>query len=178
MQFKEKILANNTDLKPTTESMEIMIKLPSTCPQSFIVYGDEDPNYISNYKYMAKYLYKRYIRVGSELEINIDYLTRIKYKKKFEPNDNELSNDKQELFVLFDPCIDRMMALITASWTRFTDSKEYKMINSYNAPTDTKHKLSSAFKRMARNFSSTSQNDATEMIDVSVPNKMSINEGD
>ena len=129
-QFKQKIIEQN---QTERFAMIDMIELPVTLVRSYIVYGDEDPNYISNYKFIANKLYTKYIAVGSEWEINIDFHNREKYTELFE--DDGLSGDNiQALYKLFDPCIDIMSALLLSSFTRFKNSKKYEMIQHHSSP--------------------------------------------
>ena len=63
----------------------------------------------NGYKAVANELYRKYIRVGSEWEINIDYGNRNWYRALFE--NDKLMDNTQELYSIFDPCIDIMIGL-------------------------------------------------------------------
>eukprot|EP01084_Bolivina_argentea_P079021 143404_1 len=109
--------------------------LPINCPKSTIVYTPGN-----NYKEMALQLYKKYVRIGCTLEINIDYVARNNYRNLFE---NELNwklnivyDDPNKLYYLWNPCIEHMTTLICASFTRYRQSKEYRLLKKYSPPTN------------------------------------------
>ena len=124
IQFKNKMKSEFEDIE-FIDDEEIMIELPEKMAQSKIVYEGDD------YKEIASQLYEKYIRVGSEWEININYRDRNKYIQLFEVN-GVSSDDKQELYVIFDICIKQMFGLLFGTFTRFKNSEQYKLINHHS----------------------------------------------
>ena len=125
-QYKTKMKEEFEDIE-FEDDEEIMIELPEKMVKSKIVYDRED------YQVMAFDLYEKYIRVSAEWEININYRDRNKYKEAFEGK-NIISDDKKELYVLFDTCLKQMFSLLLGSYTRFKSGKQYQMINEYSPP--------------------------------------------
>ena len=121
-QFKQKIVEENKEF----EFENNVLELYGSLIKSSIVYSNVELNDTINYTLIATALYNKYIRVGSECEINIDYESRIRYRDLF-ANDT-LPDNVQELYTLFDPCINKMVALIISPFTRFKKGKKYQMI--------------------------------------------------
>ena len=140
MQFKNKIMENSSDIQ-LNDDESIVIKLPEHIVKSKIVYGTND------YKTIAFALYEKYIRVAAEWEININYRDRNLYLELFQVN-GTLSNDEEELYILYDICIKQMFGLLLGSFTRFRHSKKYQMINHYSPPptANSQHNASAAFE--------------------------------
>ena len=127
IQFKNKIIRQNEDIQFEINE----IQLPRSFIKSSIVNQDMD------YKDIADRLYNKYIRAGSEWEINIDYGNRKRYKDLFEHGNESLSsNDIQEFYSLFDPCIEAMIHLIMPAFARFRNGKQYQMIQRYAPPVE------------------------------------------
>merc|ERR1712129_268208 len=120
-QFKERLYEENERMDVEEEPMELY----KTLTQSLIVYGVVD-----DYMAIAKQLYKKYIRVGSEWEINIDFGNRKRYELLFE-NGSDDSLSVEEMYELFDPCIGAMINLMGSAFGRFKKSKKYKMIRQH-----------------------------------------------
>merc|ERR1712154_117155 len=123
------------------EDSKQFIILPKGCPQSAIVYGEE----YNDYKSMARAIYNKYIRIGSEFEVNIDYAARNLYRNLLEDEQswkgNIIYDDPQKLYYLFNPCIDKMVQLISPSFTRFRQSKQYKLLKEYSPPSTPRNVL-------------------------------------
>eukprot|EP01084_Bolivina_argentea_P019859 36925_1 len=126
---------------PSNISNSELIDLPNddTFPKSSIVYKpNHKPSsvrlHIKDYKIIARELYKKYIRVESEYEINIDGFRRRWYKKLFENETewlkNKKYNDYQRLCSVFNACVEQMTTLITASFVTWRNSAEYKRIKA------------------------------------------------
>ena len=107
-----------------------IIKLPEHIPKSAIVYGDaRGNNRVENCKIKAWALYTKYICVNSDFEINIPGEMRSRYKRLMK-NYHEWINENQQydlnkLLLLFDPLIEQMMSLMTDSFRRFAETKEF-----------------------------------------------------
>ena len=136
-------------------------------PPSIIVYGNLEDEYlrmltecanngkckkIAEYKIRAYKLYKRYIRIGCEYEINIGYGTRgtlIRLMNDIQNwldneldvengNDNDQVKEKKErllfLFNLFDGAIDETRGLLKFSFSRLKTSAAFEQYVANNAP--------------------------------------------
>ena len=124
-QFKERLFEANEKDSGTTAFEEEPLEFYKSLTRSHIVYNSGD-----DYIEIALKLYKKYIRVGSELEINIDFGNRKHYQNLFENNGlNGLS--RRELYKIFDPCIDIMITLTMPAFPRFKRGKKYKMIQQH-----------------------------------------------
>lgn len=122
IQFKKKLfnaLKADENYKDSVEDVtNKYLCLPESCPKSAIVSGNYD------YKVMARLLYLKYIKIGSEWEINIAYDNRMKYMSLMDNEREWLNNDKQyndwiKLYGLFDLCIMDMISLIQSAFSRF-----------------------------------------------------------
>merc|ERR1712154_362467 len=101
--------------------------LPTKCPQSDIVF---DKN--SNFKQIAYALFKKYIAVGSDWEINIDYYSRRKYNRLFENEQGWIENkeysDNVKLYEVFDKCLTEMTTLIKSAFSRFKQTDTFLIL--------------------------------------------------
>eukprot|EP01083_Nonionella_stella_P172208 590232_1 len=142
IQFKEKIATDHKHNEfKSNANVSTVLALPAVCPKSAIVYQLDDSGHASEYKRVALRLYQKYIRIGAEWEINIDYQNRNRYKKMFGNEETWNSTDEYDaidgllkLYTLFDPCIDSMMSLMSSAFNRFKNSKQYQLLLSYQAP--------------------------------------------
>ena len=137
IQFKKKIYdyckENNQDLDDEYNKYLI---LPSNCPQSIIVYPNDENiiNEFSNkyYKLIAYKLYNKYIKVGSKFEINLAYQDRKKYLRLMDNYGEWILELKYssniKLFNLFDLCIKEMCCLLLSSFIRFKKSNQYQIL--------------------------------------------------
>jgi len=118
-QFQNKIIEENKN----TLFDAPFFKIPADCPRAFIVWGERGqsmPLVMS-----ADLLYRKYIKEGSDFEINLRYVTRKRYREQFErddPNDNV-----QHLYHIFDECIAEMMQLLKPAFQRFIQTEQYKV---------------------------------------------------
>lgn len=98
-QFKDRILKEKLQKNQNKKNSLSIIKqqkeeidcdqfliLPQDCPKSYIVYYDESSR--DNFKLIARKLWLKYIRIGSTLEINIDYTQRNIYRSLFQNEEN------------------------------------------------------------------------------------------
>merc|ERR1712129_301026 len=84
-----------------------LVVLPTDIPQSIIVYGlrDDDDENIAKYIAIATDLYKKYVEIGSELEINVGYSMRCGIHAFIEENANgQADGIEDKLYLLFDGC--------------------------------------------------------------------------
>merc|ERR1719384_1057879 len=111
------------------QSLSKSLVLPPKCPQSAIV------NEGHVFKKIARRLYEKYIRTGSEFEINLRYADRKMYQKLMENETawlKETAFDSNiKLFELFDVCISEMCTLLVAAFARYKKSHEYKVLKRY-----------------------------------------------
>ena len=102
------------------------VRLPASIPQSWIVYGK---NTGFDDRERAHLLWRKYIRVGAALEININSGDRMYYQQLLGDlvalNENESLTD-QELMDVFIPCCRQMMVYLSAAFTRFESTPIYK----------------------------------------------------
>ena len=101
-----------------------LIQFPDTVPISHIITKyDTDPNITDPYikiKYIASELYNKYVRIGSEYEININYHSRNKLINLIHDNNSFLNRDVNDtqLLYLFDDCIKETLLLLGYSLSR------------------------------------------------------------
>ena len=119
-QFKNKMKDEFNDYE-FEDDEDFLIEIPEKMIKSTIVYGKDD------YQLIAMDLYRKYIRVASEWEININYRDRNKYIRLFEDEGIDI-DDKMKLYKIFDICIKQMFSLLLGSFTRFKHTKQYQMI--------------------------------------------------
>jgi len=131
--FKKYIYDNNKDSIPGTyqDNFEDIPELPlDTIPVPSIILDNEDTTFKVNKQYRNKILkiYHKYIRVGSEYEINISYSDRKKFTQLFKDEQHWLDNESyklMEIFTIFDGVIHQLMKLQNDSFRRFTNTDEY-----------------------------------------------------
>lgn len=121
---------NVDEIDRMEQSVSMQLVLPPKCPESAIVHSDHD-----SYKKIARKLYLRYIRTGSEFEINLRYSDRKKYKELMESETDWLKetvyDSNTKLFELFDGCISEMCTLLIAAFMRYKKSHEYQVLKRY-----------------------------------------------
>ena len=100
------------------------LRLASCIPKSTIVYDERDDFKTKGYK-----LYKKYIQVGSEWEINVNSSLRKALQQKFD-NDMTIKWDNNTLYTLFDRCNDEMLKLLGYSISRFKHKPEFTRLQS------------------------------------------------
>ena len=89
---------------------------------------------VKAYRAISYQLWVKYVRVGAEFEINIDYSTRKRFAKMMGNKERWMENDsfnEKELFVLFRPCIQRMFTFLSNSFTRFKDKPDFDRIEAF-----------------------------------------------
>eukprot|EP01083_Nonionella_stella_P153544 493479_1 len=132
VQFKDevykKISASGRSSKVSRELNEAFV-LPENCPQSDIVF---DKN--NNFKKIAIALFRKYIAVGSDWEINVDYYTRRRYNTLFGDEDGWMKNEKYDdpvvLYEVFDKCLTEMANLVRAAFTRFKQTESFLILQN------------------------------------------------
>ena len=110
---------------------ELMIKLPSDIPYSYIVENKEWNN-----KEKAYRLYTKYIENGSELEINISAEQRMYYDHLMEDYDIFMNNQQvtnRELIDLFIPCCTQMIYLMIDSRKRFEETAIFNKLQRHKS---------------------------------------------
>ena len=116
--------------------------LPIKCPKSDIVFNPK-----LNFKGIARALYVKYIKVGSDWEINLSYHTRRRYYGIFDNeekwNANEDYDDIVKLFDVFEKCITEMTSIIRAAFQRFKKSDTFLLLQNKSKSLK---KVSSSYK--------------------------------
>jgi len=106
-----------------TTRMALSVHLPETLPQSSIVHSapESGTSTENELKRKAFLLFKKYIRRGSELEINVDYQTRAKFNSLMEDCEEWMQSHIEviDLIDLFDQPMAEMMRLMGYSKSRF-----------------------------------------------------------
>eukprot|EP01083_Nonionella_stella_P187300 687892_1 len=129
IQFKqlihEQIKGTSTDLAEDVHRFSD-IELAKCIPQSSIVH---DPDYELEVK--AFKLYRKYVAVSSEWEINVHSAVRQQLMHRFDVTYHAKSKDESiewtptALYIVFDDCSQEMMKLLRYSLTRFKTKPEY-----------------------------------------------------
>lgn len=141
IRFKQRILRvmkgtggllaahNEEEIESMERKVGKTLILPSKCPESAIV------NEGHVFKKIARRLYMRYIRTGSEFEINLRYSDRRMYSRLMENETAWLKetvyDSNYKLFELFDSCITEMCTLLVAAFSRYKKSHEYQVLKRY-----------------------------------------------
>merc|ERR1712083_529742 len=118
-QFQCKIIAENEGKIFDAP----FFRIPADCPRSFIVWGERGQS--MSLLMSADLLYRKYIKEGSDFEINLRYSTRKKYREQFEREDPE--DNVQHLYHIFDDVIAEMMQLLIPAFQRFIQTEKYKV---------------------------------------------------
>ena len=118
-QFQGKIIQENQNTVFDTP----LFKIPADCPKSFIVWGENGNSFALTV--VADQLYKKYVKEGSDFEINLRYKTRKDYQRMFEKE--ELSSDLKTIYHVFDEVIAEMIKLLVPAFERFTNTKQYEV---------------------------------------------------
>lgn len=152
-QYQGWIMKNIIRNSKTTEVNHIplnIVKLFDISPdirQSAFLEQVADDDVVENTKLIAFKLYKKYIEVGSELEINISALLRNELKDILSDKERLMNNiniNLNELLLLFEKSKDEMRLLLNYSLDRFKQKAEYMEI------IEIMHKLSSSkFRRLS-----------------------------
>merc|ERR1712130_109423 len=125
IQFKDRIRIENADRFEFHCLYQIV--LPETVPDSAIVHGHVpngfDRSLVSDYQSIALELMDKYVRVGADFQINLSHDIRSGYT-----HDVIDGMDIEELFHLFDSCIDSMIRLMRPAFVRFMKSDNFALI--------------------------------------------------
>ena len=106
------------------------VVLPTDIPQSIIVYGKRDViNDMTRYRHIALELFKKYVEIGSEFEINVSYAMRCVVERSTENvfRNNEIKDD---LYLMFESCRRELYNLMKHSCRRFMDTEAYNTIEN------------------------------------------------
>ena len=105
------------------------VNLPSSLPQSKIV-----SNLETDFKRKAFELYGKYICIGCEYEINIDFLLRKQFSDLMGNKANDAHNFEQfctfnvtimDMLKLYETCCKEMYQLLLYSFSRFKTNRVY-----------------------------------------------------
>ena len=121
------------------------ITLPKTVPQSTIVFAEYDNDnddsgnnkdskngdWIKCTKIKCYLLYCKYLRVGSEYELNIGWKTRQNLSQLLDNKEKWMANetiDEKTLLLIFNSSAREMINLINGSFTRFKSNPKFKKL--------------------------------------------------
>merc|ERR1711902_199515 len=120
-------IANEIRLEKA-DDFYLTVELAECIPKSSIVF-----NQTEDFERKASRLYRKYIRIGSEFEININYSLRKQLMDRFDTQSNSNSNEQRdELHSVFDKCCKEMTKLLRFSLTRFKTKPEYLRLQGLN----------------------------------------------
>ena len=111
-----------------------IVEFPENVPPSTIVSGkwamknDEELKILHDPKTKARKLYKKYVKTGSEFEINIKSETRRRVSMILDNWTHLLDNydiTVDDLFLIFNDCKEQVMTLLNHSLVRFKDETDY-----------------------------------------------------
>merc|ERR1712157_257155 len=115
-----------------------MLKLPNNIPVSMILdtesryeYPKDNELNITDVKIKAHQIYNKYIKVGSEFEINISGIQRDEIAEIMDSVEVLLNNDDAnvtKLFELFNECKLEMVQLLRSALNRFKYEDEFDEI--------------------------------------------------
>ena len=94
----------------------------------------EKERLVREYREKAYELWYKYVRVGAEYEINIDFTTRKRFHKLMRNRQAWLDNDEfneRELYILFHGCVQRMFTFLSNSFTRFKDKPDFDRVAEF-----------------------------------------------
>ena len=116
IQFKQAIhRIMQSDASSLRNNRFMSIEFPECVPKSSIVHDEED-----DFEQKAYKLYTKYVRVGSEYEINISFGLRAQLTHRFERN-----TEVKALVSVFDDCCNEMQRLLGYSLSRFKEKPQY-----------------------------------------------------
>eukprot|EP01084_Bolivina_argentea_P305526 527808_1 len=128
IQFKQMIFEQLSDDKKDDDGI-VKINLAKCVPKSTIVYGNDE------LKIKALKLYRKYIQIGCEYEINIHSGLRKQLMGLFQSaetsNGESIEWNKNVLYKCFDECSTEMMKLLGYSLTRFKTKSEYVRLQTF-----------------------------------------------
>ena len=142
-QFQQYIIAQNKDndkIQEETLKKLKMIIFPSSIPMSKIVGEDITlfkfnnlKNHAYEYKLKAHKLFNKYIKIGSEFEINLSYQQRNSWMGMMSTTSNlwsfmHIKVDLNELLLLIEQCKLTMTKLLDHSLTRFKTYAKFEEV--------------------------------------------------
>lgn len=130
LELIDRKLLSDQDIK---DLAKLPFNLPSTVPKSSIVYGrpfdkdDSNEDFKKKIKRKAFILFNKYIKIGSEYEINIAYRLRREMTLSMGNLDEFLEKDisELELLMIFDECCAEMITLVQDAFRRFTTTTQF-----------------------------------------------------
>ena len=134
-QFQSYLIENiKSELEQVSMDIIDVVTFPDNIPQSEIIYGEKelilvdtisgnhkDDPFLDNAKIKAHRLYKKYIKQGSEFEINISSTERLRLTNLLGDLDVLLSCNVQlkDLLLIFENCKQEMRVLQTFALARY-----------------------------------------------------------
>ena len=102
-----------------------IVELSPNCPRSQLVFKEETPT-LDTFKEIAYEIYKKYVEVGSEFEINISSRMREELKVQMSDYDSWMASNvtQDELSWIFDDVMDQNIKLLNQSKDRFHEYHE------------------------------------------------------
>ena len=122
-QFQQ-YLMDNLDV----ESNQPRIIFPNNIPISMLLENKQSEHKMDDVKLKARGIYKKYVAIGCELEINISAESRNEAINLFEDIDLLLNNkgiSGKDLFDVIDKCKWQIWQLLLGSYYRFLQQPEY-----------------------------------------------------
>eukprot|EP01084_Bolivina_argentea_P231874 390930_1 len=103
-------------------------------PKSNIIY-DTEAKTLKDMVVICRKFYEKYIKTGSEMELNLPFRLRNRFVNLFEMDgENELQNELdnvEKLYHLFDDIIAEMFNIMNHSYGRFQFTKQFQQINNH-----------------------------------------------
>lgn len=95
---------------------------------------EDDKERMKRYKEIAYAIFDKYIRSGSEYEINVSYQVRMKYMHLMSNKSDWINKmddmDENELCRLFEDCYDEMIRLMSQSYSRFKLTEQFEKVRA------------------------------------------------
>eukprot|EP00483_Globobulimina_turgida_P002879 UN02884 len=119
-------IINNTTTSTKRLNLELsQIILPADIPRSSIVFDSQYDN-----KSKAQQLFDKYIKIGSDYEINISAKKRNALSQLF--GNTQIENDAAfDDPCIFDICIEDMLTLLGYSFSRFQNKPEFRKLEYF-----------------------------------------------
>ena len=128
-QFRNNIQNTIHDGSPDKVSNDrITLEFSDTVPTALIMETIYDDDEIKNMKNQAHEIYKKYVKEGSELEIDISYNQRHDLSANLGDVERLIADESiglSELFVIFDDVIEELVKLMKLSVNRFRHEIEF-----------------------------------------------------
>ena len=125
--LKEMSMSNDLD-RDNNKYDHGLISFPYIVPLSAILENEK-----TDFKRKAYEIYNKYIKIGSEFEINISWDSRVLFRNMFDDEEFFTNNAKikmMDVFLLFDEARLQMMRLLINSLSRLKQQPEYDTIKA------------------------------------------------